>query len=71
LPFILRGVTLVGVNSVYQSLAVRQALWEDMATREFPWEDIITEIPLAEAANVAPRVIAGATRGRVVVALGS
>jgi hypothetical protein len=42
-----------------------------MATREFPWEDIITEIPLAEAANVAPRVIAGATRGRVVVALGS
>ena len=71
LPFILRGVTLVGVNSVYQPLDVRQALWEDLATREFPWSEIITEIPLAEAAAVSPRVIAGATRCRVVVAMDS
>lgn len=71
LPFILRGVTLVGVNSVYQPLAVRQALWDDLATRAVPWDDIIVEIPLAQAETVAPRVIAGATRGRVVVAVGS
>jgi acrylyl-CoA reductase (NADPH) len=71
LPFILRGVTLVGVNSVYQPLAVRQELWKDLSSREFPWDDLIMDIPLAEAGDVAPRVIAGATRGRVVVTVDS
>lgn len=71
LPFILRGVTLVGVNSVYQTHEVRQEIWSDMATRDFPWDEIITEIPLAVAEAKAPHVLAGVTRGRVVVAIDS
>lgn len=70
LPFILRGVTLVGVNSVNQPRSVREALWADVASRDVPWEHIIQDIALDEAEEVAPRVLAGATRGRVVVAVG-
>jgi len=70
MPFILRGVTLVGVDSVYQPLEVRKELWADMATRKFPWDEMIRDIALADAHTVAPHVLAGITRGRVVVAVG-
>lgn len=71
LPFIVRGVTLVGVDSVNQPLGVRKNLWADLATKKFPWDQMIREIALADAETVAPHVLAGVTRGRVVVAVGS
>lgn len=68
-PFILRGVTLVGVNSVYQDMDVREALWRECAEHvdTLPWEDISDTIPLSEALDMAERVLAGLSRGRVVV----
>lgn len=68
-PFILRGVSLLGVNSVTQPAAARAEawnLWGDYADM-FPWDSVTNRIGLAEAGQIAPQVIAGATRGRVVV----
>jgi len=67
LPFILRGVSLVGINSVFQPPEVRLDLWNRLATANLPLDQIGQVIPLAEALENAPRVLAGLTRGRVVV----
>jgi acrylyl-CoA reductase (NADPH) len=69
LPFILRGITLVGINSVYQPPSVRKALWKEFAALAptIPWDDIRVIVPLAEALNSAERVLSGLSRGRVVV----
>jgi len=69
MPFILRGVTLTGVNSVYQPLQVRNELWRECSELEsaLPWESLTQTIPLGNALDTANRVLAGATRGRVVV----
>ena len=70
-PFILRGVTLAGVNSVYVPMARRLLAWERLA-RELP-ADVLeanTEtIPLNAVAALAPRLLAGQVRGRVRVDL--
>lgn len=69
MPFILRGVTLTGINSVNQPHDVREKLWAELATlrTDLPWSDLIVDVPLAGAKREADRVLAGATRGRVVV----
>lgn len=68
-PFILRGVTLVGVNSVYQDMSVRKALWNECAkhSSSLPWDEMSQTIPLSDAKDTAERVLAGLTRGRVLV----
>jgi len=68
-PFILRGVTLAGVDSVMAPHARRAEAWQRLA-RELPAELLSrnTEtIALADAASVAARLLAGQVRGRVVV----
>lgn len=68
-PFILRGVTLAGVDSVMAPHARRAKAWERLA-RELPPEVLVqnTEtIKLAAAPAVAERLLAGQVRGRVVV----
>jgi acrylyl-CoA reductase (NADPH) len=69
LPFILRGITLVGINSVYPSQDIRRDIWTRLATAapSLPFDDIIEFITLEEALDCAPRVLSGASRGRVVV----
>ena len=69
MPFILRGITLTGINSVYQPLDVRRALWQECAALagEIPWSALIKRIRLEDAETVATHVLVGATRGRVVV----
>jgi len=69
LPFILRGVSLVGINSVFQSLETRQAIWGLFATAKLPLDAVAHEIALEDALDVAPRVLAGLTKGRVVVSV--
>jgi acrylyl-CoA reductase (NADPH) len=68
-PFILRGVTLVGVNSVYQDMSVREALWSECAkhSSSLTWDEMSQTIPLSDAKETAERVLQGLTRGRVVV----
>jgi acrylyl-CoA reductase (NADPH) len=70
-PFILRGVTLAGVDSVYAPQARRVKAWERLAL-ELPTEllDMNTQtIGLKDVAALAPRLLAGQVRGRVRVAL--
>ena len=68
-PFILRGVTLAGVDSVMAPYARRAEAWQRLA-RELPAELLprnTETIALADAAGVAARLLAGQVRGRVVV----
>lgn len=68
-PFILRGVTLRGVNSVYAHRDRREEAWDHLS-RELDHaalESMVTQIGLEEAIARAPDVIAGKVRGRLVV----
>lgn len=70
-PFILRGITLAGVDSVQAPMARRLTAWERLA-RELPADllEANTEtIPLHAVAALAPRLLAGQVRGRVRVNL--
>ena len=68
-PFILRGVTLAGVDSVMCPRPDRLQAWQRLATDlEVSHLDAITcTIGLGEALDVAPQLLAGQVRGRVVV----
>ena len=68
-PFILRGVTLAGIDSVMAPHARRTKAWERLA-RELPPETLAANtdtIALAEAPAMAAKLLAGQVRGRVVV----
>src|SRR5262249_37261510 len=68
-PFILRGVTLAGVNSVFVPMERRIAAWDRLA-RELDLaklEGLVEESSLAQALEKAPDFIASRIRGRVVV----
>lgn len=69
MPFILRGVTLYGINSVYASNTERGEAWALLAARLDPQrlDSMITEIGLTEAIAYAPRFLDGQVRGRTVV----
>jgi len=68
-PFILRGVRLIGIDSVMCPMPERKAAWERLAT-DFnlaSLDSITTEIGLSEAIGRAGDVLAGKVRGRLVV----
>ncbi|MFM8930199.1 MAG: MDR family oxidoreductase [Betaproteobacteria bacterium] len=69
MPFILRGVSLVGVDSVMAPLAKRQTAWARLAEELDPalLERMVTEVTLDGAVEAAHRLMAGEVRGRVVV----
>ncbi len=72
-PFILRGVTLAGIESVYCPKPRRIVAW-DRLVRDLDLdalESLTTEIPLSGVLSEAPRQLAGQTRGRIVVAVGA
>lgn len=68
-PFILRGVTLAGIDSVMCPREDRLAAWARLARDLDPalLARMTREIGLAEALDVAPALLAGQVRGRVVV----
>lgn len=69
MPFILRGVTLAGVDSVYCPRPDRLEAWQRLTRDLDPavLESLTTEIGLDEAVAVATELMAGQVRGRVVV----
>jgi acrylyl-CoA reductase (NADPH) len=71
-PFILRGITLAGVDSVQAPYARRVAAWERLARDlSMPTLEANTRvIGLADAPAVAAELLAGQVRGRVVVEIG-
>jgi len=72
MPFILRSVTLAGVDSVMAPLAKRQLAWDRLARDlDLALLDVITsEVALEGALDAAQRLMAGEVRGRVVVRIG-
>jgi acrylyl-CoA reductase (NADPH) len=68
-PFILRGVKLIGIDSVMAPRARREAAWARLATDLDPGKlaSITHEISLAQALVRAPEILAGVVRGRLVV----
>ena len=68
-PFILRGVTLVGIDSVMAPKAHRVTAWARLASDldKAKLDAMTTEISLAQAITKAPEILAGQVRGRLVV----
>ena len=72
MPFILRGVTLAGVDSVMAPLPKRQRAWDRLA-KDLDLallETMIEEVPLEGAIAKAHELMEGKVRGRVVVKTG-
>lgn len=71
-PFILRGVTLVGVDSVHESPARRNQAWSRLASDldGSLLDSMITDIGLDQVQAIAADIIDGNVRGRVVVDVG-
>ena len=69
LPFILRGVTLFGIDSVNAPYARREEAWRRLAKDLDPakLESTTTEVGLGEVSAVALRLLQGNVRGRTVV----
>jgi len=69
MPFILRAVTLAGINSVQAPLALREQAWRRLSTDlDLDLLDSLTQtVGLADATAVAERIVAGGVRGRTVV----
>ena len=68
-PFILRGVTLSGIDSVMAGQTRRRAAWTRLATDldRDKLHAITRTIPLADVVGTAAELMAGRVRGRVVV----
>lgn len=69
MPFILRGVALLGVDSVMAPKPIRLKAWERLA-RDLDatvFESIATEIALADAVKAGEDILQGKIKGRVVV----
>ncbi|MEP1554760.1 MAG: MDR family oxidoreductase [Paraglaciecola sp.] len=70
-PFILRGVTLAGIDSVYRPIADREEAWARLANllTDADLGSIGTEIGLDKVLTTAEDLIAGKIRGRIMVNL--
>ena len=71
-PFILRGVSLIGIDSVMCPLGVRQEAWRRLETDldRAKIAAMTTEIGLGEVVDAGARIVAGEVRGRIVVKVG-
>jgi len=68
-PFILRGVNLLGINSVYVSRSDRLLMWQRLS-RDLPvplLDRMTQEAPLEAVFELGEKIIAGAIRGRTVI----
>ena len=69
IPFLLRGVNLLGIDSVMQPYENRLRAWERIA-RDLPMDklaEMITPAVLADLPKLGADILAGQVRGRVVV----
>ncbi|WP_111895497.1 MDR family oxidoreductase [Acinetobacter sp. MB5] len=70
-PFILRGITLYGIDSVMALIELRKEAWERLATEldKTKLDALTTEISLAESLKAAHEILDGKVRGRIIVKL--
>jgi acrylyl-CoA reductase (NADPH) len=68
-PFILRGVCLLGIDSVMCPIEPRKRAWERLAKDldHAKLAEMTSEIGLDQVLDVAPKILAGQIRGRTVV----
>jgi len=68
-PFILRGVSLLGIDSVMCPQSLRREAWKRLADDldRKKLAEITSEIALSEVFAAAPKILAGGVRGRLVV----
>jgi acrylyl-CoA reductase (NADPH) len=71
-PFILRGVSLIGIDSVMCPIAERKAAWGRLASDldRGKLAGMTREISLADVLETAPTILEGRVRGRIVVKIG-
>jgi acrylyl-CoA reductase (NADPH) len=71
MPFILRGVTLVGIDSVLLSIGKRRELWQSIATDLLPrhLDDITSDISILDAPETLRTIIGGGVTGRTRIAV--
>lgn len=70
MPFILRGINLLGINSMATPRALRLKLWQRLATDLKPpklKQIAMTSIPFDDLPSVFVKVLEGRHRGRIVV----
>jgi putative YhdH/YhfP family quinone oxidoreductase len=70
-PFILKGISLLGVDSAQCDMDTRRWVWQQLAADWRPdhLNDLVTEIALSEVAAVMDAMLAGNAQGRTVVRL--
>ena len=69
IPFLLRGVNLLGIDSVMCPREERIEAWRRLA-RDLPLdklEALTQSVPLADVPGLAPRILKGEVRGRIVI----
>jgi acrylyl-CoA reductase (NADPH) len=71
-PFILRGVTLVGIESVMTPKVKREAAWKRLAQilDVTKLHALIERHPLKDVVQLAPEIVAGRVKGRILFELG-
>jgi len=70
-PFILRGISLHGIDSAECPMRVREQVWQKLANEwKLPvFAELSHEIPLADLSRAIDEMLAGRVRGRVIVNL--
>jgi len=70
IPFLLRGVNVLGIDSVMQPQASRERVWARIAKGDLPLDKLaaLTQVaPLAEVPVLADAILNGQVRGRTVI----
>ena len=72
LPFILRGISLLGIDSVMQPYAARVAAWNRIAATFdlAAYDGLVREVGLEDLPGAAREILAGEVKGRVLVKVG-
>jgi acrylyl-CoA reductase (NADPH) len=71
-PFILRGISLLGIDSVMRPRADRELAWKRLEgdLDRGKLADVTSEIGLGEVIDAARRIVEGRVRGRIAVKIG-
>ncbi len=71
MPFILRGVRLIGVDSAATAMPLRREIWRRLATDLKPrlLAQVVHEVPFLDLPQVFPQLLQGTQRGRTVIGI--
>lgn len=69
IPFLLRGVSLLGIDSVMCPYEHRQRVWDRIALADVAdkLDDLTSEVALRDVLELGPKILAGQVRGRTVI----